>query len=79
MKDQILAKAKSDAKTEGDKMIIAAKDAIEREKLNAMNELKSQVATLSIDMAEKLLRKQLADRGQQEAFVNDNLNSISLN
>jgi hypothetical protein len=25
------------------------------------------------------LRKQLADRGQQEAFVNDNLNSISLN
>ena len=79
MKDQILAKAKNDAKSEGDKMIVAAKYAIEREKLNAMNELKSQVAVLSIDMAEKILRKQLADRGQQEAFVNDNLNSISLN
>jgi len=44
-----------------------------------MNELKSQVAVLSIDMAEKVLRKQLADRGQQEAFVNENLKSISLN
>jgi F-type H+-transporting ATPase subunit b len=79
IKDQILAKAKNDAKSEGDKMIAAAKDAIEREKLNAMNELKSQVAILSIDMAEKVLRKQLADRGQQEAFVNENLKSISLN
>lgn len=79
MKDQILAKAKSDAKTEGEKMIANAKEAIEREKLNALNQLKAQVAVLSVDMAEKVLRKQLADRGQQEAFVNDNLKSINLN
>lgn len=79
IKDQILAKAKSDAKSEGEKMITAAKEAIEREKLNAMNQLKAQVAVLSVDMAEKVLRKTLADRSQQEAFVNDNLKSISLN
>ncbi len=79
IKDQILAKAKSDAKSEGEKMIAAAKDAIEREKLNAMNQLKAQVAVLSVDMAEKVLRKTLADRSQQEAFVNENLKSISLN
>lgn len=79
MKDQILAKAKNDAKTEGDKMIVAAKQAIEKEKLNAMNELKSQVAVLSVDLAEKILRSKMEDRSQQEAFVNDNLKSISLN
>lgn len=79
MKDQILAKAKHDSKIEGDKMVLAAKEAIEREKLGAMNELKATVATLSLDMAEKVLRKQLADRDQQEAFVNENLKSISLN
>lgn len=79
IKEQILAKAKSDAKSEGDKMIAAAKDAINMEKVNAMNQLKEQVAVLSVDMAEKILRKQLADRNQQEAFVNDNLKSISLN
>lgn len=79
MKDQILAKAKSDAKSEGDKMIAAAKESIEREKLTAMNQLKTQVAILSVEMAEKVLRRQLEDRGQQEAFVNDNLKSISIN
>ncbi|MBP9186687.1 MAG: F0F1 ATP synthase subunit B [Bacteroidia bacterium] len=79
IKDQILAKAKNDAKVEGDKMIAAAKDAINLEKTNAMHELKSQVAQLSVDMAEKVLRHQLADRAQQEAFVNENLKSISLN
>lgn len=79
MKDQILAKAKKDAQTEGQKLIVAAKEAIEREKLTALNELKSQVALLSVDMAEKILRKKLEDRSQQEAFVNENLKSISLN
>ncbi len=79
MKDQILAKAKNDAKAEGDKMIAAAKDAIEREKLTAMNQLKTQVAILSVEMAEKVLRKQLEDRAQQEAFVNDTIKSITVN
>jgi len=44
-----------------------------------MNELKTQVAILSVDMAEKILRKKMEDRTQQEAFVNENLKSISLN
>lgn len=79
IKDQILAKAKNDAKSEGEKMIVAAKEAIEREKLSAMNQLKTQVASLSIEMAEKVLRKQLADKAQQEAFVNENLKTITLN
>ena len=79
IKDQILAKAKSDAKSEGDKMIASAKEVIEREKINALNDLKQQVAVLSVDMAEKVLRSKLNDRAQQEAFVNENLKSISLN
>lgn len=79
MKDQIIAKATKDAKEAGDKLITSAKEAIEKEKLNALNELKTQVAVLSVDMAEKILRKKMDDRSQQEAFVNDNLKSITLN
>lgn len=79
MKDQIIAKATKDAKDAGDKLITSAKEAIEKEKLNALNELKTQVAVLSVDMAEKILRKKMEDRTQQEAFVNDNLKSITLN
>ncbi len=79
IKDQILAKAKSDAKSEGDKMISAAKEAIEMEKVNAMNQLKTQVANLTVDLAEKILRKKMEDRSQQEVFVNDSLKNITLN
>ncbi|MFZ4798776.1 MAG: F0F1 ATP synthase subunit B [Bacteroidia bacterium] len=79
IKDQILAKAKGDAKSEGDKMIAAAKEAIEMEKVNTMNQLKTQVAVLTVDLAEKILRKKMEDRSQQEVFVNDSLKNITLN
>jgi F-type H+-transporting ATPase subunit b len=79
MKDSIIAQAKRSADEEGRKLIANAKETIEREKVNAMNELKTQVTLLSVDMAEKILRKKMDDRAQQEAFVNENLKSISLN
>lgn len=79
MKESIIAQAKKAASEEGNKMIANAKASIEQEKVNAMNELKTQVALLSVDMAEKILRKKMDDRAQQEAFVNENLKSISLN
>ena len=79
MKDSIIATAKRSAEDESRKIVANANEAIERAKINAMNELKQQVAELSVDMAEKILRKKMEDRAQQEAYVNDNLKSISLN
>lgn len=79
MKDAIVAQAKRSADEESRKIVANANEAIERAKINAMNELKQQVAVLSVDMAEKILRHKMEDRAQQEAFVNDNLKSISLN
>ena len=52
---------------------------IEKQKVKVLNELKTQVAVLSVDMAEKILRGKMQDRAQQESFVNENLKSISLN
>ena len=79
MKESIIAQAKKSAAEEGNKMIANSKASIEQEKVAAMNELKTQVALISVDMAEKILRKKMEDRTQQEAFVNENLKSISLN
>jgi F-type H+-transporting ATPase subunit b len=79
IKEGIIAQAKKSAGDEGAKIIANAKASIEQEKVAAMNELKTQVALLSVDMAEKILRKKMDDRSQQEAFVNENLKSISLN
>ena len=79
MKDSIITQARRTADEEARRIVANANDAIEKAKLNAMNELKTQVAELSVDIAEKILRKKMEDRSQQEAFVNDNLKSITLN
>lgn len=79
MKESIIAQAKKSAEDEGRKIITKANESIEAAKVNAMNELKTQVAVLSVDLAEKVLRKKMEDRAQQESFVNENLKSISLN
>jgi len=79
MKEGIIAQAKKSADEESRRILANATEAIDRAKVKAMNDLKQQVAVLSVDMAEKILRKKMDDRGQQEALVNENLKSISLN
>jgi F-type H+-transporting ATPase subunit b len=79
MKNDIIATAKRSADEEFKKKVSSAAEEIEKQKVKAMNELKTQVAVLSVDMAEKILRARMEDRTQQEAFVNENLKSISLN
>lgn len=79
IKDQIINDAKDSAKTEGAKLIEKAKIEIDNQKLAAMAEIKNQVSTLSIDIAEKVLRKQFEDQDKQQALVNDLLKEVQLN
>jgi F-type H+-transporting ATPase subunit b len=79
IKDQIINDAKDQAKTEGAKLIEKAKDEITNQKLAAMAEIKNQVSSLSITIAEKVLRKQLEDQDKQQALVNDLLKEVKLN
>lgn len=65
----LIAEAKDKANVEGTRMIDAARQAINTEKAAAMADLKNYVATLSIDIAEKVLRKELADAPAQKALV----------
>lgn len=78
MKDGIIAQAKKSADEEFRKKVASATEAIEKEKINAMNQLKTQVATLTVDLAEKILRSKMEDRQQQEALVNENLKNLNL-
>jgi F-type H+-transporting ATPase subunit b len=64
---------------EGDRIITIARETIQNEKLAAITELKNQVATLSIDIAEKVIRQQLAGDDKQKALVNDLLKDVKLN
>ncbi len=79
IKDGIVNDAKELANTEADKILTTAKDQINNEKMKAMTELKNAVATLSIDIAEKVLRSELADKKKQEDLVANALKETELN
>lgn len=79
LKDQILAEAKNIAQIEGAKLIEKAKIEITNQKIAALDEVKNQVAALSLDIAEKVLRKQFDDKKSQEALVSDLLKDVKLN
>ena len=79
IKDQIINEAKDQAKIEGVRLIEKAKDEITNQKLAAMAEIKNQVSSLSLAIAEKVLRKQLEDQDKQQALVNDLLKEVKLN
>jgi F-type H+-transporting ATPase subunit b len=78
-KDAIVNEARAKAQSEADRMITAARESIQNEKMAAITELKNQVATLSIEIAEKVIRQQLASDDKQKALVNDLLKDVKLN
>ena len=79
LKANIISEAKNAAKDEADKMIASAKVVIENEKSGAISELKNTVGSLSVDIAEKVLRAELKDVDKQNAFIADLLKDIKLN
>lgn len=79
MKDKMVADAKAEAQAQGEKMIAQAKATIDSEKNAAMAELKSHVSTLSIEIAEKLLKEELANKEAQSKLVEKMLGDAKLN
>lgn len=79
MREKMIADSKADAQTEGARMIEQAKAAIQAEKNAAMAELKSQVSTLSLEIAEKLLKDELSNKDAQMKLVEKMLGDAKLN
>ena len=79
MKEKMIADSKQEAQVQGEKMIAQAKAAIETEKNAAMAELKSQVSTLSLSIAEKLLKDELSNKEAQTKLVEKMLGDVKLN
>jgi F-type H+-transporting ATPase subunit b len=79
MKEKMIADSKNEAQVAGQKMIEQAKAAIESEKNAAMAELKSQVSSLSLEIAEKLLKDELSNKEAQVKLVEKMLGDAKLN
>ena len=79
MKDHIIADAKTKAKEEADRLVQGARESIKNEKMAAITELKNQVATLSIDIAEKILKNELSDEEKQRNLNSSLIDEVNLN
>mgnify|MGYP003602384045 FL=1 len=79
IKEKMIADAKSEAQAQGEKMIESAKATIESEKNAAMAELKNQVSSLSLEIAETLLKGELSNKEAQTKLVEKMLGDAKLN
>ena len=79
IKAKMIADAKEEAKGEADKMVANAQAAIESEKKSAIEELKQQVASLSLEIAEKVVKHELSDKDKQLKLVDEMLGDAKLN
>jgi len=79
IKDKVINDAKLAAKNESDKIVNAARESIQHEKMAAVTELKNQVAVLSIEIAEKILNDELSSAEKQKALIDNVVKDINLN
>lgn len=79
MKDQIVSDAKETAAKEGARMLEKARMEIDNQTAIALATVKDQVASLSIEIAEKILQKQFAEQHKQDELVADLLKEVKLN
>jgi len=79
LKEKIVEDARQRGNEEAQRMIEAAAEAIKYEKMAAITELKNQVALLSIDIAEKVLKEELSVSAKQKQLINNLLDEINFN
>jgi F-type H+-transporting ATPase subunit b len=78
-KESIIGEAKAGAQKEADKIMQNARESIQSEKVAALDELKNQVAKLSIEIAEKIIRTELSSDEKQKVLVNTLMDEVKLN
>jgi F-type H+-transporting ATPase subunit b len=79
VKDNIINEAKDKAKDEARKIVTSAKEQIEHQKMAALTEVKNKVGLMAIEIAEKVLRKELSTNKDQETYVEELVDEFKLN
>ena len=79
IKNQMIAEAKEKAKEEASKVISNAMHDIENQKKAAIAEVKNELGTIALDIAEKVIRKELKSNADHQAFVNTLVKEVNLN
>ena len=77
--DKMIAEAKDKAKAEYDRIIADAQQAINQQKNAALTDVKNQVGALVIEVSEKILRRELANKAEQESYIKQLAETVKLN
>lgn len=78
-RDKIISEAKEQARLETNKIIADAQGAINQQKMAAITDLKNQVGNLVIEVSEKVLRRELGNKEEQEKYINQLAAKVELN
>ncbi len=79
MKESIIEVAKQKAGEEANRIVASARESINYEKMAALTELKNQLAEISLDIAKKILQRELADPQKQQAYIKELTDNINFN
>ena len=79
IKEKIVSDAKEQAKFEANKIISEANAAIQQQKMAALTDVKNQVGLLVVDVAEKVLRRELQSKSEQEKYIRELAADVKLN
>lgn len=79
MKENIIEEAKIRANEEANRIVNSAKESIEYEKMAALTELKNSIAEISLEIAGKVLQRELADPAKQHEYIKELTDKITLN
>jgi F-type H+-transporting ATPase subunit b len=79
MKDKIINEARDQAKVEAGKIIVDAQAAIETQKMAALTDIKNQVGNMVVEISEKILRRELTNKPEQENYIKQLAEEVKLN
>src|SRR5688572_19125893 len=78
-KEKIINEAKEQAKIEANKIITDAQQVIQQQKMAALTDVKNQVGQMVIEVSEKVLRRELGNKQEQENYVRQLTSEVKLN
>ena len=77
--DKMVSEAKEKARTEYDRIVADAQSTINQQKMAAVTDLKNQVGNLVIEISEKVLRRELGNKSEQEKYIKELTGEVKLN
>ncbi len=78
-RDKIIMEAKEQARQEMNKIVADAQSTINQQKMAAITDLKNQVGNLVLEVSEKVLRRELSNKDEQEKYIKQLAEKVELN